>query len=434
MKNNRREDGRKLSAGTVFMLILTVVVLAGSALILIRLSSGASVDLSRLNMNVLNLQTAQPAASQEAGTGQPTEAPAATKTPQATAVPAAQNAAGQEGSFTLTVAGTVALTEEVRKNSLSQDAKEYDYSSVMMLLAPEISADVSAVFLENIYSDSYKASNTVAPEQAADLLKEAGFGMAACGYSNAWAQGTDGTDTTRMVMMERSIEPLGLREADAQNELTLVTAGGVKAAFLQYTAGMAARTRKSMESAGQSGCVPEAELSRIIAEIAEARNRGAQAVIVMINWGKTAKSPDRDQRALAEGIAQAGADLIIGGGGRQAQAAEYLPGSGGGSVLCVWNPGSLLTGDRSQIRRIAGYLFHVTIRASESGAVVLNPEYTPVYTWKYRQDSRYYYRCVAAGGTVPDGMDSDEQKNLQKAAEVIDALLKDSPLTRRGAE
>lgn len=434
MKNNRREDGRKLSAGTVFMLILTVVVLAGSALILIRLSSGASVDLSRLNMNVLNLQTAQPPVSQETGTGQPTEAPAATKAPQATAVPAAQNAAGQEGAFTLTVAGTVALTEEVRKNSLSQDAKEYDYSSVMMLLAPEVSADVNAVFLENIYSDNYKASNTVAPEQAADLLKEAGFGMAACGYSNAWAQGTDGTDTTRMVMMERNIEPLGLREADAQNELTLVTAGGVKAAFLQYTAGMAAKTRKSMESAGQSGCVPEAELSRIIAEIAEARNQGAQAVIVMINWGKTAKSPDRDQRALAEGIAQAGADLIIGGGGRQAQAAEYLPGSGGGSVLCVWNPGSLLTGDRSQIRRIAGYLFHVTIRAGESGAVVLNPEYTPVYTWKYRQDSRYYYRCVAADGTVPDGMGSDEQKNLQKAAEVIDALLKDSPLTRRGAE
>ena len=52
-KNDKR---RPLSVGTVFMLGMLVVVLIGSAVVLGRLSSGASVDLSKLKMNVLDIQ------------------------------------------------------------------------------------------------------------------------------------------------------------------------------------------------------------------------------------------------------------------------------------------------------------------------------------------------------------------------------------------
>ena len=56
MKNGNRTGRRRLSAGTVFMLILLTAVLGGSALVLGRLSSGATVDLSKLRMSVLDLQ------------------------------------------------------------------------------------------------------------------------------------------------------------------------------------------------------------------------------------------------------------------------------------------------------------------------------------------------------------------------------------------
>ena len=56
MGGRRNTAQRKLSAGTVFMLALLIVVLCGSALVLGRLSSGASVDLSRLSMNVLDIR------------------------------------------------------------------------------------------------------------------------------------------------------------------------------------------------------------------------------------------------------------------------------------------------------------------------------------------------------------------------------------------
>ena len=56
MRHERGTPGRKWSAGTVFMLALLVVVLGGSVLVLGRLSSGASVDLKKLNMDVLNIR------------------------------------------------------------------------------------------------------------------------------------------------------------------------------------------------------------------------------------------------------------------------------------------------------------------------------------------------------------------------------------------
>ena len=114
------------------------------------------------------------------------------------------------------------------------------------------------------------------------------------------------------------------------------------------------------------------------------------------------------------------------------QTAEYLTGLNGRFVLCVWSLGSLLSGDRSNIKRLSGYLLHVTCRRNGQGGVdVLNPEYTPVYAWKYKQDGRFYYRCVAADGEAPDGMDKEQRGNREKAAETVGKALKDSPLSLR---
>ncbi len=82
---------------------------------------------------------------------------------------------------------------------------------------------------------------------------------------------------------------------------------------------------------------------------------------------------------------------------------------------------------------MSGYLLHVTVRSDgQGGVLVLNPEYTPVYTWKYKQDSRFYYRCIVSDGEAPDGMDSEQRKTMAKSAEMVAAALKDAPLTERG--
>ena len=435
MGNRRNTGRRKLSAGTVFMLILLAAVTAGSALVLSRLSSGASVDLSRLSMNVLDIQE-DPAreatdetedhpqsATTEKTADRPTPVPEIRETP----VPRSGS-----DSFTLTVGGSISLSGEVRKNSRNADAKIADYSDIMMLLAPAVRSDMNIVFLENILSDSHKASDYTAPASAAALLKEAGFDLAACGFSQAYANGKDGIEATAETLESQGTGALGIRNADASGITVTRSVKGIRTAFLQYTSTIPAKTRKNMEKEGTSGMVPEAEISLIRQEIESAREEGAEAVIVLVNWGKNGKEADKAQKELAGQIAQAGADLIIGNGSHVPQTAEYLEGTDGRSVLCVWSLGSLLTGDRNNIKHLSGYLFHVTVRSNGQGGVdILNPEYTPVYTWKFKQDGRFYYRCILACSEAPDGMDKEQRNYMEKAAETVAGILRDSPLTER---
>ena len=425
-----------MSGGTIFMLVLLVFVAAGSALVLARLSSGASVDLNKLKVNALNLQ---PGSS-----GNDTEKedlPAREKEPQHAAADAVRTTkeeapvSREDGnSFTLTVAGSFSLSGEVRKNSWNTDSKVVDYADMMMLLKPYVCSDVNCVFAEQIISERNKASDTVAPESAAALLKDAGFGIAACGFAQAYSIGKDGVEDTLSALSRQGISAIGIRSENDPGRPEVKEVKGVKVAFVQYTATIASKTRKSMEKDGTSGMVPEAEPTLVSEEIDAARAQGAEAVIVLVNWGKTGKEPDKTLRQLAEDIALAGADLIIGNGSHVPQNAEYLSGQDGKSVLCVWSLGTLLSGDRSNTKRTSGYLFHVTVKANgRGGADILNPEYTPVYTWKYKQDGRYYYRCIASDGEAPDGMDSEQRKAMAKSAETVQNILNDSPLTGRSS-
>ena len=437
---------RKVSLGTRVMLVATLLVLIGSVMILIRFSSGRSIDLTGARMNPLNLEDNY--TGPDEATGKPGKTPEPDRENPASELPletvpivsavqtAAPVPAATERSFTLTVGGTVAMDGEVRKNSYLSDSKSYDFTDVLSLLKNEIRSDLNVVFLENIISDEEKVSDTVTPSSVARVLKNAGFQLAVCGFANAWAKESGGVSSTRTNLRENGIIPAGIFEPGDRERVSIKEVQGIRVSILAYTDTVSVSTRKKMDKKGESDIVPAAESEKIAADITEARNRGAEAVIVLMNWGKVGKTPDKAQKALAQSIADAGADLIIGAGSRVPQAAEYLtvqqPDGNEKEILCIWSLGTVLSGDRSNIRRISGYLLHVRIHMTRDGkAAVEQPEYTPLYTWRYRQDGQYYYRCLAANRTPPDGMDNEQIKNMDKAAEAVRSALAGSPLSER---
>ena len=435
---------RKISLGTRIMLVMTFLVLIGSVMVLIRFSSGRTIDLTGAKMNLLNLEdgysgpdevTGVPGSTPGTGntaSGSLSEQQSETAVPQAvTPIPASA-----ERSFTMTVAGTVAIDGEVRKNSYFSDSKTYDFSDTMNLLKNELRSDLNVVFLENIISDDDKVSDTVTPASVARVLRNAGFQMAACGFANAWARESTGVSATRMNLRENGITPVGVYETENLNRVNITEIRGIPVAILQYTDTISASTRKKMEKKDESDTVPAADIGIIVSDIEEARKSGAKAVIVLMNWGKVGKTPDKTQKALAQSIADAGADLIVGAGSRVPQGAETLTGQlADGSekrILCIWSLGTTLSGDRTNIKRMSGYLLHVRIHLTRDGNVAVEqPEYTPVYTWRYKQDGQYYYRCLAANQTPPDGMDNEQIKNMDKAADATRAVLEGSPLNER---
>jgi len=421
----------KISFGTVAVLAVTLLVLGGCFLVWNRLSDGRTVDLSKLRPESLELtiRTGSPEKISDAsGTATPKPAP--------TAAPATDSPGGsRRKTFTLTAAGTVALEGEVRKNGYYSEAKQYDYYDIMMLLKKELQSDINIVFTENLFMEEEKVSDLISSGAGCAMLKAAGFNIAAGGFSKAFNKGEEGISSTRKMMKENGITPIGIFDGSGESRVLTMDAGGVRTAVFQYTDTVAAATRKNMIKNGTSDMVPAADPETIAADIARAREEGAEAVLVFLNWGKTGKAPDKNMRTLAQQIADAGADLIIGNGSRIVSGAEKLTAGGSGKeVLCVWSLGTTLSGDRTNIKRIAGMLLQATVSVESGHAEITEVCYIPVYTWKYKQDSRFYYRCLAADRPAPDGMDQEQQKMMNRAAETIRNAMKDSPVEERKGE
>lgn len=428
----RKSGKRGVSAGTIFVLILMLLVLAGTVLVIMRLSSGEPIDLTRLR------PAEQPEENPASETTALQEIPAATEppVPAATPVPAGQAPEDQgPRNISITFAGTVALAGEVRTNSYYSDVKQYDFYDTMTLLKKELQSDLNVVFLENILSEEGKTSDTVATNAAAAMLKAAGFNTAACGFSRAFDKAESGIAATRKILGEHGIVTVGIYESSAQREQRILEVNGIRIALLEYTGTISADTRKKMTKQDLTWAIPYADAETIAGDIAAAKAQGCDVVIVLLNWGKVGKAPDKAQRTLAQKIADAGADLIVGNGSRIVSGAEMLTAADSGrQILCVWSLGTTLSGDRSGIKRIAGMLLHITITSENGHTEIGGFAYTPLYTWKYKMDGRYYYRCMAANMDVPDGMDAEQQKKMKQAAETVRKAMKDTPAEERTHE
>ena len=428
----QKEGKRKVSAGTRVVLALTLVILAATAYVMIRLSSGAQVDLTRLrSFSEDTAGTNEGKIISAAETPVPAAEPPRTGT---AALPPQENPASEYQSVTLTLAGTVALDGELRKNSYYSDVKQYDYYDDMTLLQKELRSDINIVFLENILTEDNKATDVKATGAAAAMLKAGGFQISASGFARAFDLGEAGIQATRKVLMEHGIDARGIRDSAGQDTVRITEVNGIRIAVLQYTGTVAAATRKNMAKQNQTGMVPPADADYIAREITAARGQNCDAVIVLLNWGKTGKGPDRTQRALAQQIAEAGADFIVGCGSRIVSGAEKLTTGDGRQVMCIWSLGAALSGDRSSIKRIAGMLVHATIRKDKGRTAIAEFSYTPVYTWKYKMDGRFYYRCLAANGSIPDGMDTEQQKYMKKGVDAVRTAMKDAPMEERPCE
>lgn len=432
-----RKQIRGISAGTVVMLAVTVLSVIGFALVMNRLS-GKGADLSRLQMSALKLGTeAVPDTGDilivSADTQEMRTDSAENTAPAGMPADAAEEAGtAARNSLTLTFGGTVAVESAIRKSCYAADSKKYDFSLLLNLMRDEFRGEGTTVFLENLLTDNAKMTDTVIPANAAEMLSEAGINLAAAGFAKAFDQGLDGLQATRQALSGYGVRTLGIRpEAENPAAVTL-RQGNLAVTLLQYTGTVPASVRKTMAKKDAAEAIPEADADRIAADIRQAREAGADAVAVLLNWGKTGgKNPEKAQKALAWKIAEAGADLIIGAGSRIPQTPEWMAvtGSDGQTrqVLCVYSLGTLISDNRKAINRMSSYLLRVTFR--KDGGVMNaaeNLQYIPTYVWRYKQDGVYYYRCLAANRTPPDGMDSEQQKNMAKAAETIADVLEGS--------
>ena len=439
---------RGISFGTVVMLAVTLMVSVGSAVILPRLMGRADIDFDAVRaLSGLELGDALPAlALSDIPISDATDVPLATPTPEAavpteipaTAVPTATPVPG--GSFTLTIGGSVNIEDNIRKSAYYSDSGKYDFAEIMMLLRDEMRSDLTLVTLENLTDSSEKVSALNAPEAVMDMLAQTGVDVVALGFPKAYDKGMDGLQATIAAARDRGLTTLGAYadQADADS-LRMFTIDNVNVAFLHYTSSISATGKKAMNADGASWAVPLTQTGnsadKMLQDIRNARQNGADVVIVSLNWGsQSAAKPTTAQQNLAQQIADAGADVIVGAGSRVVQPVTWLTAKGeDGSIrhtLCAWSLGSLINDSRKD-GNVCAMLLQLQIAFDGDSISFEKVCYTPTYIWRYKQDGAYQYRIAVSDQTPPDGMSDEQAGYMDKALRNIRKYLDDSPVTLR---
>ena len=374
---------------------------------------------------------------QAAALASPAPAAAGSSAPQATARAAVTPVPTRAGGrLTLTAGGTVAVETNVRRSGYYSAAKKYDFDEVFSLLRSDLQADLTLVTLENLIVPSAKMDRLNVPPEVLRMLRVNGIQTVALGFPGTWSKGTAAVVTTLDAAEEQGLRTLGAfaEEDEADPLLSIREINGIRVALLHYTMTPSNESRKALKKDGRTLVYPLTEQAP--GEIARVREAGAQLVVVSVHWGKSGVTKlTQAQRTLAQQMADAGADIILGSGSRCVQTAEWLTGQrkdgSSARVLCAWGLGCLLS-DSDKAANTAGMLLHIEAAVDEEGVLTLGePGYTATYLWHFKLDSADRYRVIRATGDGPDGMTSAEERKRTQAAQRVAETLAGSALQLR---
>ncbi|MBR6668567.1 MAG: CapA family protein [Clostridia bacterium] len=437
---------RGISFGTIFMACVTVVVVGMATVIFPQLLGSADLNIDvgtvfsalildgampTLALSDIPITDATPVPESSASVQQQvTPSP----TPQPTPVPV------KGGTVTLTIGGSVNIDDAIRKSAYYSDSGKYDFIEIMMLLEPEMQSDLTLVTLENIAFDGQKVSAVNAPSAVMDMLWEAGVDIVALGYPKACDLGLDGVLATIEAVQSRGMSTLGLygNQVD-RDSIRMFTVNNVDIAFLHYTETVSNVGKKAIRNDGMDYALPMTLVNgspeMMLYDIRRAREQGADIIVVSVNWGTvSASKPTASQKELAQQMADAGADIIVGAGSRVVQPITWLTSKdGNGNIrhtLCAWSLGSLINESRKD-GNVPGMLLQLQISFDGDTVSFEKVCYTPTYIWRYKQDGQYYYRIAVSDQPAPDGMGDDQAEYMAKALRNLQKYLGDSPVTLR---
>lgn len=449
---------RGISFGTVFMLLVTIAVGGACAVVLPRLAGNmeqridtqqianaitSSLDLPELSLSDIPIFP-KPADSASDATMPPgpadmngssgTQAPVVTPDPSVTPAPGPR-------TFTLTAAGTVTFDSDIRKAAYSSESKTYDYSPSFALLSQGFASDLSLATLENTLVNDGKLSDVNVTTDVLAGLASAGLDMLALGHDHILDLGLDGLAKTSSAARNAGFTVVGIQtEKQAAQSASIVNLNGVQAAFLHYTDIMSSAGKKAIKAEDCAYSVPAYSPEAVAADIQAARSQGAQVVFVMMHWDSgNQNKATQEQQTIAQSVADAGADILLGAHSKVVLPIVYLTGNRPDGTkrptLVCYSLGALLTGSRSNAN-IAGMLLHLNISFDPASGMVSfdKVEYTPTYIWRYKESGHYVYQVINSNQKAPENMDTSQRDVMQRALDRINKQMADSPAKLRAAE
>lgn len=433
----RRRARRRISLGTVVMLLLTIVVLGGFCALLPRLTGVTDVRTNAAELAVaIDQSLSQLAASGVSLVGPTPQASVLPPSELATATPtAAAPTAQPEQRFTLCAAGSIQINSNVQK-ALTDDGT-YRFDILFDDLAGDLVADLSIVTLENNVIPSAKLSDSNIPVDVLAPLRATGVNALCLGYYGALNGGVAGLMETQQAVTAAGMTPYGVYASQQERDsLTVMDVNGISVALLSYQNELTSSGKRQTTDEEQAFVIASQQLPVIADDIAKVRQAGAKVVVVSLCWGKEgATAPTSTQTELAQGIADAGADIILGTHSGTLQTVEILTANRGDGryhpVLCAYSLGNLFTYDREKRSTLASILLRSDVVYDPATDCVAfdNLSYTPTYSWRGKEDGVTRYRTLLNDGkTYPDYVDDTQRGVMERCLTLVNDVMADTPV------
>ena len=360
--------------------------------------------------------------------------PAVSAAPSATSAASAAPTATPFAPRTITIraVGDVMMHEE-QLRAAARPGEGYDFSPQYELIADSLSAaDYTIANLETtvgLYSDNpysgYPMFN--APPELLAALREAGVDFVSMANNHILDRYFDG-----MLYTINNVEAAGLayggvnRSKEQKETPNIVEVGGVRLGMLCYAEHTNEMDVYSDPRAREYG-VNYIEGTDFAAEVRKLREAGADVVIAMMHWGEEyRRSANNAQRTLADTLAAAGVDVILGGhphvvepaGMRQIALADGTQ----HEAFVAFSLGNFNSGMVDEYAN-AGVIIEFTLVEQEDGGFEIEDVgFVPTYCWP--KDGVFTtVPALVYYDEAPEGMSPEEHQRLRKSVDDVEELM-----------
>lgn len=437
----KKKRRRGLSLGSWVMLIFTTTVLMGCFGFMTRI---AGDDMNAENVLHVLTQTieipalrgrqAQNMPGATAVPAKTTAAPTPTPQPHVTPTPAPTARVVE-----IQAVGTIAAPKNVRQSVYASESKTYDFTEIFEGVRDTlVEGDLTIATVETTFAGKeagYGSYN--APVQLLDALKTSGVDLLSLGTERALEMGYDGLMETISQVQSRGFMYAGAYEREEDvGSAKIFQINDVQVAVLAYTYGLSDNSKDKTKKANRFS-VPTIDLETMKNDIVTARKAGAELVIVLPHWGtKNKEATNSDVYALAQSLADAGADIILGAHSNIVQGVEKLTAqrADGTTPDCyvAYSLGSFLT-DSRDAANTAGVILSLRVEVDPvtRRLTITQPQYVPTYIRYFKDDGLYRYPIVkTTDEALRAQLSEKERKALEKAHERIVSTMGDAAALR----
>ncbi len=359
----------------------------------------------------------------------PTLGAAAVETPAEGAPEQEQPAGSEPVHLTLVAVGDV-MMHDLQVRAARQPDGRYELGDAFAPIQGIIAgADIAFANLEtplggeDMAFSGYPTFN--APRDLASTLFDAGFDVVQTANNHCMDRREKGLGRTLGALDAEGLLHTGTRTDPDADPILWIDHEGAKLAFLAYTFS----TNGIPLPPGREGIVSVIDSEQMAADIARAREQGADLVVVACHWGiEYRHEPERETVVLAHELVEAGADIILGGHPHFIQPYEFVTASDGHEAFVIYSLGNFLTNMRKRYQD-AGMVLQLGLEIQPGhGASVAEVRYLATWVDTTDEAGKTHHQVVDIGAALPTcdhapRLDAADCQAMQQALEdTIDVL------------